>query len=49
MTHISVVEALDGKHVAWLEHVTDEAYLPGPPRPADGVAHENGLQDTSRE
>jgi quercetin dioxygenase-like cupin family protein len=49
MTHISVVEALDGKHVVWLEHVTDEEYLPGPPRPADGVAHENGLQDTSRE
>jgi quercetin dioxygenase-like cupin family protein len=31
MTHISVVEALDGKAVTWLEKVTDEDYLVGPP------------------
>lgn len=30
MTHISVVEALDGKNVVWLEKVTDEEYLIGP-------------------
>jgi quercetin dioxygenase-like cupin family protein len=29
--HISVVEALDGKAVTWLEKVTDEDYLVGPP------------------
>jgi quercetin dioxygenase-like cupin family protein len=26
MVHIAMQEALDGKHVAWLEHVTDEQY-----------------------
>jgi quercetin dioxygenase-like cupin family protein len=26
MTHIAMQEALDGAHVAWLEHVTDEQY-----------------------
>ncbi|MEO6817702.1 MAG: cupin domain-containing protein [Edaphobacter sp.] len=30
MTHISVTEALDGKNVVWMEHVTDEQYLAGP-------------------
>jgi len=32
MTHISIVEALDGKNVEWMEHVTDAQYLAGPPR-----------------
>ena len=27
MTHIAVQEALDGKNVEWMEHVTDEEYL----------------------
>ena len=27
MTHIAIQEALDGKVVDWLEHVTDEEYL----------------------
>jgi quercetin dioxygenase-like cupin family protein len=27
MTHIAIQEALDGKHVEWLEHVSDEQYL----------------------
>jgi quercetin dioxygenase-like cupin family protein len=27
MTHIAITEALDGKAVEWLEHVTDEQYL----------------------
>ena len=27
MTHIAIQEALDGKVVEWLEHVTDEEYL----------------------
>jgi hypothetical protein len=26
MTHIAVVEALDGKKVNWMEKVTDEKY-----------------------
>ena len=26
MTHIAIQEALDGKAVDWLEHVTDEQY-----------------------
>jgi quercetin dioxygenase-like cupin family protein len=30
MTHIAINEALDGKMVEWLEHVTDEQYLAGP-------------------
>lgn len=30
MTHIAIAEALDGKVVDWLEHVTDEQYLAGP-------------------
>jgi quercetin dioxygenase-like cupin family protein len=31
MTHIAIQEALDGKPVDWLEKVTDEQYLAGPP------------------
>jgi quercetin dioxygenase-like cupin family protein len=27
MTHIAIQEALDGKNVTWMEHVTDEEYL----------------------
>ena len=27
MTHIAIQEALDGKMVEWLEHVTDQQYL----------------------
>ena len=30
MTHIAVQEALDGKVVDWMQHVTDEQYR-GPP------------------
>ncbi len=26
MVHIAMQEALDGKHVSWLEHVSDEQY-----------------------
>ena len=29
MTHIAVSEQLDGKVVAWMEHVTDEQYVGG--------------------
>ena len=29
MTHIAVQEALDGKVVEWMEHVTDEEYCLG--------------------
>ncbi|ACO48028.1 cupin domain-containing protein [Deinococcus deserti] len=29
MTHIALQEALDGKSVEWLEHVTDEQYQAG--------------------
>ena len=27
MTHIAIQEALDGKVVEWMEHVTEEQYL----------------------
>ena len=27
MTHVAIAEALDGKAVDWLEHVTDEHYV----------------------
>lgn len=30
MTHIAIQEALDGKVVEWMEHVTDEQYGAGP-------------------
>jgi quercetin dioxygenase-like cupin family protein len=30
MQHIAINEGLDGKHVDWLEHVTDEDYRRGP-------------------
>jgi quercetin dioxygenase-like cupin family protein len=30
MTHIAIQEALDGKMVEWMAHVTDEEYLAGP-------------------
>ena len=30
MVHIAMQEALDGKHVEWLEHVTDEQYKAAP-------------------
>ena len=32
MQHIAIQEALDGKAVDWMEHVTDEQYRGGPPR-----------------
>ena len=32
MTHIAIQEALDGKNVEWMEHVTDEEYLSGTPK-----------------
>jgi quercetin dioxygenase-like cupin family protein len=31
MSHIAIQEALDGKAVIWMEKVTDEEYLAGPP------------------
>lgn len=31
MTHLAIQEALDGKMVDWMEHVTDNQYLAGPP------------------
>jgi quercetin dioxygenase-like cupin family protein len=33
MTHIAIAEALDGKVVDWMEHVTDAQYLAGPSAP----------------
>ncbi|WP_340313202.1 (R)-mandelonitrile lyase [Rhizorhabdus argentea] len=32
MTHIAIQEALDGRMVDWMEHVSDEHYLVGPPQ-----------------
>jgi quercetin dioxygenase-like cupin family protein len=34
MTHIAIQEALDGKVVDWMEHVTDAEYLAGAPQAA---------------
>ncbi|NIF24766.1 cupin domain-containing protein [Pantoea sp. Tr-811] len=31
MTHIAIQEALDGRNVTWMEHVSDEQYLATPP------------------
>lgn len=31
MTHIAIQEALDGSFITWMEKVTDEDYLKGPP------------------
>ena len=33
MTHIAIQEALDGKAVEWMEHVTDEQYRATPRQP----------------
>ena len=33
MSHIAITEALDGKNVDWMEHVTDEQYRAGPSHP----------------
>jgi quercetin dioxygenase-like cupin family protein len=30
MTHVAIAEALNGKAVTWMEHVTDEQYSAGP-------------------
>jgi quercetin dioxygenase-like cupin family protein len=32
MVHIALQEALDGKHVEWMEHVSDEQYNAAPKR-----------------
>ena len=32
MTHIAIQEALGGKFIEWMEHVSDEEYLAGPPK-----------------
>ena len=32
MSHIAITESLNGVAVAWMEHVTDEQYLAGPPK-----------------
>jgi hypothetical protein len=32
MIHIAIQEPLHGKNVEWMENVTDEKYLAGPPR-----------------
>jgi len=29
MTHVAIIEALDGKNVEWLQHVTDAEYAAG--------------------
>jgi quercetin dioxygenase-like cupin family protein len=29
MTHIAIQEALDGRNVVWMQHVTDDEYLAG--------------------
>ena len=37
MVHVAMQEALDGKHVDWLEHVSDEQYAKAPdPKPVGG-------------
>lgn len=39
MTHIAIQEALDGKNVVWMEHVTDAEYLAGPAAGTQDLAH----------
>ena len=36
MTHIAIQEALDGRAVDWMEHVSDEQYTSGRSNGADG-------------
>jgi quercetin dioxygenase-like cupin family protein len=36
MTHIAIQEALEGKVVDWMEHVSDARYLAGPARVGKG-------------
>lgn len=36
MTHIAIQEALDGKAVDWMEHVSDAHYFAGPPTVGKG-------------
>ena len=38
MVHVAMQEALDGKHVEWLEHVTDEQYAKAPGAPEVAIA-----------
>ena len=35
LTHIAIQEALDGKVVTWMEHVSDDEYRAGPPKSHD--------------
>ena len=37
MTHVAIQEALDGTNVTWMEPVTDDQYLAGPPAPPTGA------------
>jgi quercetin dioxygenase-like cupin family protein len=32
MTHVAIQEAFDGTNVTWMDKVTDDEYLAGPPR-----------------
>src|SRR2546423_3868419 len=34
MTHVAILESLDGKAVEWMEHVTDEEYAAGEREPS---------------
>jgi len=36
MSHVAIQEALDGTNVVWMEHLTDNEYLAGPPGADDG-------------
>ena len=38
MTHIAIQEALDGKAVDWMEHVTDAQYAAGRSQSGKGEA-----------
>jgi hypothetical protein len=33
MTHIAIQEALNGSPATWMEKVSDDQYLAGPPQP----------------
>ena len=45
MTHIAIVERLDGKSVDWMEKVTDEQYAALRPRPAAAAARDAAPAD----
>jgi quercetin dioxygenase-like cupin family protein len=45
MTHVAIQEALGGKAVDWMEHVSEQHYHSAAARPGPESAHEAGFYD----